>query len=443
MTDPPDLAVLTGLRSGKRSYYREFRRSDERMQRTVHAMDGISRAMVRTAEGPRALIEEVVRAAGLHLHADWVLLALADNALPDSRPRFLALDGAGTVHDTGAALPERLCHELAALRSGDPCLAAVDPDGWVRVGMTLDGIPVGGLVALHGLDTEPEQADLSALRILANQAAVSMHTSNLYQAGLSLRRRAQQLYDEASRRARELAARDAELWAAEQRLLAANQRALIDNERHRIALELHDTVAQFVLSAGLEVDVCRADVAGLVDGEGISQRLGIAKDLMCEATDKLRSAIYALHHERGSEDVVGLPELLQEVADQHRPHLAVSLHVEGRPIALGVEAEHSLARTAGEALFNVSMHARATRAVVRLRYAPTEVSLWVSDDGRGDATEMRRLLRFESIADSDGRHRGLANMAGRARELGGTFAIRRSRLGGVRIEVRVPLGAAA
>ena len=63
----PDLATLTGVRSGKTSYYRAYVRSDERMQRAVRAMDSISRALVRTVEGPRGLLEEVARAAAAHL----------------------------------------------------------------------------------------------------------------------------------------------------------------------------------------------------------------------------------------------------------------------------------------------------------------------------------------------------------------------------------------
>ncbi|MFP5336170.1 MAG: sensor histidine kinase, partial [Actinomycetes bacterium] len=58
----PDLVALTGVRSGKGSYYRAYLRSNERIQRAVRAMDSISRALVRTIEGPRGLLEEVTRA---------------------------------------------------------------------------------------------------------------------------------------------------------------------------------------------------------------------------------------------------------------------------------------------------------------------------------------------------------------------------------------------
>jgi signal transduction histidine kinase len=98
-----------------------------------------------------------------------------------------------------------------------------------------------------------------------------------------------------------------------------------------------------------------------------------------------------------------------------------------------------LARTAGEALFNVALHANASKAQVRLRYSDTDVALAVSDDGTGSPTTMRRTLRLAQINPADGRHRGLVGMASRAAEHRGTFAIRRARLGGVLVQVRIPL----
>jgi len=440
LDEQPDLATLTGVRSSKRTYYQEFQRSNERLQNTVTAMDSISRALVRTVEGPRTLIDEVLRAAAVHLQASWMVIALADGALPNSRPRFLVMDPRGKVHDSTGRLPAAPRRELRLIRSGAaPDESQADDSGWVRVPMMLDGTPVGGLAGRPGLDGELEAPDLSVLRILANQAAVSMHTSDLYQAGLSLRRRAQQLYNEVSQQARLLAGRTEELRAAEQRLRAADQRELLDNERRRIALELHDSVAQTVLTAGLAVDVLRPEVAELDGGDRIAARLDATKGLMVTATEQLRSVIYALHHSRTADDVASLPELLTAMASQHRPHLTVTVRVEGCPAALGTTVEHSLARTAGEALFNVAMHAGARRAQVRLRYRAGFVALRISDDGRGEPAELRRTLRLARTNTADGRHRGLVGMAERAEALGGTLSIRRARRGGVCIEATIPI----
>ena len=110
-----DLASLTGVRSGKNSYYREFRRSSERLGAAVASLDHISVALVRTVEGPRALLTAVVQAAAEHLQARWVVLAVADGCLPESRPRFLGLDGDGAiVRDRGEVEVDELLRVTVA-----------------------------------------------------------------------------------------------------------------------------------------------------------------------------------------------------------------------------------------------------------------------------------------------------------------------------------------
>ena len=140
------------------------------------------------------------------------------------------------------------------------------------------------------------------LRILANQAAVSLHTSEQYQAGLALHRRAQHLYDEATAQARNLADRTAELRQVEERLLLAHQRELIDGERHRIARELHDSVTQYVLSAGMAVEIARGEAEALGrPGSSILARLATAEEAVAgrrraAAPGDLRAAPAAPRH---------------------------------------------------------------------------------------------------------------------------------------------------
>lgn len=436
---PPDLARLTGIRSGKRSYYREYVRSDQRMQRTVRALDSISRTLVRRSEGPRAVLDEIARAAGEHLFAEWVLLALFDGQLVSARPRFIAIDADGQSFEDESAIPRAIGRELAAVKSGLSRAKANDEE-WVRVMMTLEGEPVGSLVVLHGLDAAPEPGDYSLLRILANQAAVALHTAQQYQSGLDLHRRAQQLYDEANAQARDLADRTSQLRQTEDRLAAAHQRELIDNERHRIARELHDSVSQLVLSAGMSVEIARGDTVNLGEpAEKVARELGRAKTLTQQAVQQLSEAIYALHHPVESDAPALLPDVLAEMVSHYRPLLDATFSVEGGALPGHPVIDHELARIAGEALFNVASHAHATRVVVRLRNTKGHLVLSVADDGKGDPLTLRRLLRIESRAMSEASHRGLSNMATRAEALGATFSLRRSRLGGVEVKVDVPL----
>ncbi|GHF04155.1 histidine kinase [Streptomyces spiralis] len=436
----PDLGVLTGLRSGKRSFYPAYVRSTERLERTVEALDGISRALVRTAEGPRALVETVVRTAAEHLRARWLLLAVADGALRAARPRFL-LYADDVLIDDETRIPVDVREHLELLRTRP--WEAQEPDrgrGWVRAPMTLDDEPVGGIAAEPGAGVEVADTDLAILRVLANQAAVALHHTFLFHAATTLRGRAEELSEAAERQARDLAARSAELAETQARLLDAMQRQALDDERRRIARELHDSVSQYVLSAGMTVEVCRAELAGL-GGQAaeIAGRLAGAKDLNRQAVERLRAAIYALHH-TSQEPAGPLPVMLQRLSTVHLPtELDVRVRVAGSPSPLPPEAEQSILRMTGEALFNSATHGKAGRALVRLRYLPGMLVLTVSDDGGGDPAQLRRALRVSRATDLAGRHRGLANMVARAEELGGRLSIRRSAMGGVLLRVDVPL----
>lgn len=437
---PADLGVLTGLRSGKRSFYPAYRRSTERLESTVEALDGISRALVRTAEGPRALVETVVRTAAEHLRARWLLLAVADGALRAARPRFLLYTDDVFIDDE-TRIPAEVREHLQLLRTRP--WEAQEPHrgrGWVRAPMTLDDEPVGGIAAQPGAGVEVADTDLAILRVLANQAAVALHHTFLFHAATTLRGRAEELSEAAERQARDLAARNAELAKTQARLLDAMQRQALDDERRRIARELHDSVSQYVLSAGMTVEVCRAELAGLGgEAAAIAERLAGAKDLNRQAVERLRAAIYALHH-TSQEPAGPLPVLLERLSTVHLPtDLDVRVQVAGRPAPLPLEAERSLLRITGEALFNSATHGEAGRALVRLRYQPQAVVLTVSDDGGGDPAQLRRALRLSRATDLAGRHRGLANMVARAEELGGRLSIGRSGMGGVLLRVDVPL----
>lgn len=430
-----ELDSLTGIRSGKRSYYREYVRSDERLHGTLRAMDAISQAVVRTVEGPRELLQEVVEAARSHLDADWALLLIGGGEFPGARPRVLMAPRDGDVAIEEYGLPLEVRREVGAVRGG---AVPGDRAQCVRAPMMLEGRVVGTLSARHRLPEEPADADIAVLRILANQAAVSLHTSEQFQAGLLLHRRAQRLNAETEAQRRDLNERDTALRHAEHRLQVAAQRELVEEERQRIARELHDTVTQQVLSVGMALEIARGDAAALPGGDTLGERLAGTRDVAGHAVEQLRQAIFALRQPH-SDRVQSLAELLEALVLQHVGPLTLRFRVEGVEVEVPEQARHDLVRAVGEALFNVTVHAQATRAYVRLVYRTGELRLIVADDGDGDPARLRRHLRLARRTPGDGRHRGLANMAERAERLGGAMNVRRARLGGVRIEFRVPL----
>lgn len=438
--DPATLGELTGLRSSKRSYYQEYRRSNERLAHTVQALDEISRALVRSAEGPRALVEAVVRAAADHLQARWVLLAVSDGTLSGMRPgQLLCLHD--ELIDREQDYPAEVLEHLRVVRSRPSELTPFAAStGRVRAPMMLEDEPVGGIVALAGEGVQVADTDLAITRVLANQAAVALYNSHLFHTAAQLRGRADQLTEEASRQAKHLVERQAELEQVQRRLAAAIQRQVIDEERHRIARELHDSVTQAVLSAGMIVEACRSELDGLGGAAGeVGERLLPAKEFTQQAVSQLRSAIYALHN-AADEAPGSLPLLLERLSHVHLPtDVEVSVHVEGETTALPPTIEHSMLRLTGEALFNTATHSDADRASVTLSYEPNQVVLSVADDGNGDPGELRRSLETASASDVSGHHRGLANMAARAEEMDGRLTLGPAELGGVLVRLEVPL----
>jgi signal transduction histidine kinase len=244
---------------------------------------------------------------------------------------------------------------------------------------------------------------------------------------------APRLLDRTRRQADDLAKRHHELQATQAELGAARQREVLDSERHRIARELHDSATQYALSAGMNLELARSEVAD----PRPRAHLDTAKDLTRRAVEQLRSAIYALHHGEGEADE-DLPSMLRRLSGVHMPdELRVDVRIGREPVPLPPECEQSLFRVAGEALFNTAVHADASRAVVRLAYRGDGVRLTISDDGCGRPEEVRRSLRAASVACPSGEHRGLVNMAARARELGGALTFRRARLGGLAVQVDI------
>jgi len=428
----PDLDALTGLRSGKPHYFPEHRTSAERLRRVIAALERISSALMRTSEGSEALVRAVVDAAAEHLSAEWVVFALTDGELAESRPRHLVLGPDRAEWTDVRAVPERVrAHLLAVVAGAGGDDAAHDPQAHrrhVHVPVRLSGRAVGAFVAWTPPDREVDDTDRSVLRILAGQTAAALQNCALLDHSARLLART-------TRQAEDLSRRHAELQATQAELGAARQREVLDSERHRIARELHDSVTQYALSAGMHIELARSEVADA----RLRAHLDTAKDLTRRAVEQLRSAIYALHHGE-SEAQQDLPSMLRRLSAVHMPdELRVEVRIGGEPVALPAECEQSLFRVAGEALFNTAVHADASRAVVRLAYRDGQVRLTIADDGRGRPEEVRRSLRAASVACPSGEHRGLVNMAARARELGGTLSFRRARLGGLQVQVDVPI----
>jgi signal transduction histidine kinase len=294
-------------------------------------------------------------------------------------------------------------------------------------------MPGSSQTEADGLHTE--DVDLRVLTIVASQVSASLRSDHALRRGERPLAQAEGRY-KADARAVLSARGNRDLLEARNGLDLARQRQLLENERHRLASELHDSVTQHVLAAGMAIDWCRAEVP---PGSAVREHLEYAKRLTRTAVEQLRSSIEALgpHRANAAEDLPGMLRQLQTFGTAK--HFDLSVHVVGRRVPLSAAAKQSLFRIASECLFNAAAHAGGRRVVIRLEYGSGTLRLSVADDGSGQPQVLRKILQREIPGTGGGYHRGLVDIGARVAELGGTIDVGRSHLGGIRTAVVVPL----
>jgi signal transduction histidine kinase len=223
-----------------------------------------------------------------------------------------------------------------------------------------------------------------------------------------------------------------------QQVTELERHRLARDERRRLARELHDGAIQEVLAAGLAIDLCLAEVPA---GSPMHARLEHAKRLTATAVRRLRSSLQDLREGAGAPDEE-LPDMLRRLKARHPAHqLDLSVEVTGPPVPLKTAVRRSLFQVASECVFNASIHGRARRAVIRLSYGCEVVALCIADDGRGNPKTLRKIIRGEVPGTGGGYHLGLADIAARAEEMGWTLRADRSDLGGIALQVLLPMQA--
>ena len=200
-------------------------------------------------------------------------------------------------------------------------------------------------------------------------------------------------------------------------------------ERNRLAREIHDTLAQGLAAAGLQLESAEAFLETGPDTERARAALSRALDLTRFNLDEARRSVLDLR----ATPLEGrsLPEALEVLADRWEAEtgIAARFAVVNRARPLPPRVEVALYRVCQEALTNVARHAGARSASVRLVATPEAVRLVVEDDGRGfDPSRV------------DGDRQGLVGMGERVEMLGGTLDVQSGPGGtGTRIEATVPL----
>ncbi|MGH3088725.1 MAG: histidine kinase [Rubrobacteraceae bacterium] len=227
--------------------------------------------------------------------------------------------------------------------------------------------------------------------------------------------------DEIGQLSRDLNDMAAELEA----LIEARQELAALETRNRFARDLHDSVKQQVFATSLQVAAAKALMSQ--DTKAAEAHLAQAEELVHGAQKELNVLIHEMRP-AALEDRGLAPALRDYVRSwSERAEIEAGIHVRGeRQVSL--EVEKSVYRVAQEALANVAKHSRAAWAEVELVYSEENITLKVTDDGRG----------FDTGNSSNGGF-GIESMSERARRLDGTCEVMSEIGRGTRVVCAFPI----
>lgn len=292
-----------------------------------------------------------------------------------------------------------------------------------------------GIVLLYGV-LRPSWADawrMSATLIAGIIAAILFGR---------LAVRAQDARAESSRLAADLQAKNAELRA----YAATAEEAAIAAERNRLAREIHDSLGHYLTASAMQVQSARA----MLTSSGLAAQvpevvdaLRKAEGLSQEVLVDVRRSVTALRETSIIQP--SLPQAIRELCQSTEPRngVAVRFTVTGHEQPLPPQAELTLYRVGQEGLTNIYKHAQASFAQVVLCYESRCVRLTVEDDGIGvtanhlDTNRLNRASPEGAVSSAYGF--GLLGLRERLSLLGGKIDMKQSRVGGVLLQVEVPL----
>jgi signal transduction histidine kinase len=210
-----------------------------------------------------------------------------------------------------------------------------------------------------------------------------------------------------------------------------------ENERHRVARELHDDIGQALTALVLVLGVIQDALPAQADRERLilEDATGLAENVM----SGLRRVIADLRPP--VLDDLGLVPALRRLGRdlQERAGVTVVVETDETNARLPPEVEITLFRVAQEALANIGKHAQARQARIILRLDPRQVTLRITDDGRGltPATSTDR-----EDAHREQGHFGLLGMQERVALLNGILRVESAPRQGTMVWVELPLGVA-
>jgi signal transduction histidine kinase len=202
------------------------------------------------------------------------------------------------------------------------------------------------------------------------------------------------------------------------------QRLVVMEDRERIARDLHDGVIQSLFAVGMGLQA----TATMSHDPELERRIESAIEEMDRVIRDLRNYIFGLRpgilaDRQLDQAIRGLAEDFQEKAG-----VVTVVDVDARVAAELASRAGDVVQFAREALSNVGRHAEATTCRITLRAENAHAILEIDDDGSG----------FD-LGSARGLGQGLANLQGRATDLGGDLVIESAPREGTTVRLAIPL----
>ncbi len=395
------LAAAAGVAIDNARLYDAVRRQ----RAWIEAVGDVAKSLLER-EDEQAAIELMTEYACRLSLGSHAVLALQDESDDLGVRAICRVHGAELVHEMVPPGPHAHLDGprwARTRRVRTPALEVVSSPGTAAAGIEVDVVRVAGVAPgspMAVFPLSPSRGDLGVLVVAWDAEAdlepiheLSALTEYAQQVGLAL------------------------LASRAQR--GRSRMALVD-DRDRIARDMHDRVIQRLFATGLSLQ----SASRIAQHPTVRVRLDEAVDDLDTAIKEIRQAIFELHAPR--RDVTAAAEL-EDLVETFSSSLGFTpeLELSGELSNLVASTRSDVLAVVSEGLSNVSRHAHATTARVRIVIDDHDVTVDIADDGLGMDTFSARS--------------GLVNLHDRASDGAGTFSISPNSPTGTLLRWRVPV----
>lgn len=214
--------------------------------------------------------------------------------------------------------------------------------------------------------------------------------------------------------------------------LLLNQAITIqEEERQRISIDLHDSVAQWLVAASYRAQSCSELLASNGSSKARDELLGM-EETITRSLKELRRVVIGLRPP--ALDELGLTHAVRQTLDDLKAdEIECRFSQEGESVRLSPSMEIAVYRVAQESLNNIRKHAHATAVDITMKFLGEELVVEITDNG--DGFDLTQTL---DSAVSAGQL-GLLGMKQRAEMLGGKIDVRTTKGRGTTITLTLSI----